>query len=886
MKNTARVNLDKHFKSELHETDADSTLCQGRDEQDYIGQWIWTSQELPPRNQFVCFRKEFDLSENPDAARLLITAERFFQLWVNGQWVGQGPALGLPAEKAYDVYDVRHLLKTGKNVIAVVVQFDGDMTRHGRWFMPHTQGGLWCQLQGRVAKKTLLVATDETWTVYPPQARDSDAPFLSDLYFQEIYTFGIDPSNWHTTDFDDSEWAKALVLCQADGTGVNGERLAWHKLIPRDIPILTRRKHLPVHVYPGEIIEIISRFEFMDQYNIATQMSLESVRPLFKASIENEGVLLNPNDRSCTLNSSDLYESHDTFDGIHVPTLILDFGHLQNSHLSFEVEGPPGATLDIGYGPDLIDGRVFPYRSTRTAWADRVILKDAGVARAYGSAENNIAEQFKWRSFFWRQFRFVQITVRHAVGPVKLRQVEAESVTHTWNNTTEFSCSDPQIEAIWKAAERTAQTCTMDIFTDTFSRESRQYTADVSQMVPATEALHGNEPLLRRYLHTITAASSQMPNDLFVNACPGNGNENEMLEPFTSGTLHIKVIWDHYNKFGDKSFLEEHASAIHKFMLFWDKLTNERGLLTAEEIRAATGCVFTTPFFDWVNLDRRGEMLLLNAFYALNLRIAEQISRLEGREDKAEDYQRRAGRICEVLKSDFWDEERSVFVDALVAGEKGQLASEHSQGLMLYLELASKDQAERLVQMWQRYPRLLTQTEATCLYYILEGLVKYGYGDFALSLLRRFNRHLAAGRETFGENWNVRGSHREGPCWLTFPSRAYAHGMAAWPVAFILEHIVGLQPRWVDSQFIVRIAPQPVLEHAKANWCGHELKWQQNSKHWEMTASFAEPVPVEFVLPFPVADVRSMHVNGVEKPVEATVTLKPCLTLEVSLALG
>ena len=50
-------------------------------------------------------------------------------------------------------------------------------------------------------------------------------------------------------------------------------------------------------------------------------------------------------------------------------------------------------------------------------------------------------------------------------------------------------------------------------------------------------------------------------------------------------------------------------------------------------------------------------------------------------------------------------------------------------------------------------------------------------------------------------------------------------------------------------------------------------------------ASFAEPTPVEFVLPFPVQKVLSVHVNGVEKPVESTMTIKPCTNLEVSLAL-
>ncbi|MFH1005958.1 MAG: hypothetical protein V1800_00465 [Candidatus Latescibacterota bacterium] len=82
---------------------------------DLKASWIWTAEALPLRNQFVFLRKSFTLTGQPDAAVCALTAERFYQLWVNGIWLGQGPALGHPSEKACDVYDVRELLRPGKN---------------------------------------------------------------------------------------------------------------------------------------------------------------------------------------------------------------------------------------------------------------------------------------------------------------------------------------------------------------------------------------------------------------------------------------------------------------------------------------------------------------------------------------------------------------------------------------------------------------------------------------------------------------------------------------------------------------------------------------------------------------------------------------------------
>ena len=831
--------------------------------------WIWTPEDLPRQNQFVFFRKSFTLTGKPDEASCVLTAERFYQVWINGVSLGQGPASGHPSEKACDLYDVSQWLHPGRNVVAVVVQFDGDVDAgdgHGRWYVPPTRGGLWCQVMGRIGEASFRTASDETWTTRRAIGWRADVHYMNDLYFQEVYRAGADPPDWNTADFDDGAWSQAVRLGEADGMGADGGPLPWGKLVPRDFPLLTRTCYLPVHVEPGEVVERMGGGDNPNATgrpypNIALQLTLEPVERLSKAIVEEEAALLHPGgDAACMLCNSDPFESVELFDGVHDATLTLDFGQLRNAHLVLEVEGPIGACLDIGYGPNLLDGRVSPYRSSRTAWADRLILSDGPQ---------------RWRSFFWRQFRFVQITLRNARGPVRLRRVEAEAVTHTWDRTTRFSCSDPELETFWRVAERTAEVCTMDVFSDTFAREGCQYSNDVSQMLPASVALHGDAPFYRRYLRQF--ALSQLPNGVFMDACPGKGSFSQISPD--AGFLHVKAVWEHYARFGQRDLIEEHWEPIRRHLAFWGALVNARGLLTVEDTHKALDTGFWWPWMDWAPIDRQGEHLPLNARYLSNLRAAAGMGRLLGDDESAMACEEHADRIAGVLKKEFWDERRGLFVDALVNGRQGSIVSEHSQGLMLQLGLATRQQAERLTAVWRQSPQDLVEANIPFIFHVLEGLMDYGYAEMAMNLLRRLRRHLRLGQETFGEVWTMKAAQSEDG-WRTMDSRAVAHGAASWPVTFLLEHVVGLQPRWGTLKAL-RLAPIPVVDRAQVTWCGIEVQWEQSGREWHLVARFAQPTPVEFVLPFPPAAVQSLWVDGQEKPVQALLRMEPRKALDV-----
>src|SRR5262249_40095547 len=108
------------------------------------GKWIWTPGEPSPRNSYTYFRKTLDLASAPTAARLHLTADSRYQLFVNGAFAGRGPARSDRRWLSYDTWDVARQLRKGRNVIAVLVH------HYGEWTFQYMKGrgGLIAELEG------------------------------------------------------------------------------------------------------------------------------------------------------------------------------------------------------------------------------------------------------------------------------------------------------------------------------------------------------------------------------------------------------------------------------------------------------------------------------------------------------------------------------------------------------------------------------------------------------------------------------------------------------------------------------------------------------------------------------------------------------------------
>ena len=88
--------------------------------------WIWPA-DSDGRGFNLCsvFRRDFRLESAPASARILITADSYYRLKINGQWIGDGPARAYPEHYQYDIYDISCYLRPGLNLVEATVRYYG-----------------------------------------------------------------------------------------------------------------------------------------------------------------------------------------------------------------------------------------------------------------------------------------------------------------------------------------------------------------------------------------------------------------------------------------------------------------------------------------------------------------------------------------------------------------------------------------------------------------------------------------------------------------------------------------------------------------------------------------------------------------------------------------
>ncbi|MGB9597649.1 MAG: alpha-L-rhamnosidase N-terminal domain-containing protein, partial [Candidatus Poribacteria bacterium] len=129
---------------------------------DWKAKWITIKGKESAQNFWFCARKEFDLNENITGAKLHITADSRYIVWVNGKRLGQGPIRSWHFAYHYDTYDISELLYIGDNAISVLVTHYGVGTFQ---YIP-APTGLLAQIDINTIDGDLkTVITDRSWKV-------------------------------------------------------------------------------------------------------------------------------------------------------------------------------------------------------------------------------------------------------------------------------------------------------------------------------------------------------------------------------------------------------------------------------------------------------------------------------------------------------------------------------------------------------------------------------------------------------------------------------------------------------------------------------------------------------------------------------------------------
>lgn len=106
---------------------------------DTKARWIWCKSQYE-KNEYAEFKKNFVLKKADSTAKIYISADTKYALWINGSFVCCGGYEDYPEKKHYDTYAVGEYLKTGENMIFVSAYYQGESSLHyavgqrGFWF--------------------------------------------------------------------------------------------------------------------------------------------------------------------------------------------------------------------------------------------------------------------------------------------------------------------------------------------------------------------------------------------------------------------------------------------------------------------------------------------------------------------------------------------------------------------------------------------------------------------------------------------------------------------------------------------------------------------------------------------------------------------------------
>ena len=221
-------------------------------EHTFIGQWISNAAlaQLSPRNVFhkqlsplpldcskhrnchVLFRKRFTLTEEFGDARIFLSADDYYKLYINGRFVTQGPAPSYHFQYNYNEVDLRPYLTVGENVIAVHTLYQGLINRV--WQSGDQRHGFICDL---VVDGQTVLSSDEGFTVATHTGFTEMGVCGYQTQFLERYDSRAPEVGFELPDYDDSVWASATV-CRYDD----------HVLIPQQSAMLSFEDVAPVKV--------------------------------------------------------------------------------------------------------------------------------------------------------------------------------------------------------------------------------------------------------------------------------------------------------------------------------------------------------------------------------------------------------------------------------------------------------------------------------------------------------------------------------------------------------------------------------------------------------------------------------------------------------------
>ncbi len=739
--------------------------------------WIWLSDSV--KSDMMLARKSFIINKMPEKANLKVTASSQYQLFINGIYVGRGPARSAPHHQSFDILNINNLLRVGGNIIALKVHKQVNMKSYHH----DIRGGLLAQLD-LIGDEKVSISTDSKWKVSPDLSWNNNAPLVN--RFQSAVNDKVDlrkvQRNWISIDFDDSEWSDAKELMRNVGWPLpqkNDLKYAltppWTSLITRDLPYLYENEKEGSNLI---MADFISEEKLSKSIKITNKIAKNISKTISDYKLDKGPLIIPPTDRP----------------GKRI--LLFDYCEVLNGSAQLDIIGPSGLKVEIWIAPYILNNE-FKYHIVDSDFKDEIIL----------SGNRDL-----WEATYWKPTRYLGIVLENISEPIKIFGLGIRQISYPFKNKGYIrSIDNPWVEKYMKASAKTIDVCTTDSYTDNY-RERRQYSQTGFYAALGNYWIFGDHHLQRRYL--IQVADEQQANGMMPAYAPLNLDDYMII--LDSNCLWIRSLRNYFLYSGDSSTVRALIPNASRLMSLLHSYTNEIGLID------------NPPYPYWLDHavnDRRGSNFTLNAHYLGALEDFSQIL-IWLNDPLNKKYIKRADQIRKSLQTYLWDDDNNLFADAYINGKLSDELSEHANGMALAMKIASKNQAsliisKLLVKDKHNYIKResgMTMVTPAMSYFLHKGLCDYGYVNESFDLFKlRFDKMLKNNHNgTLWEEWWLDATGRSGQL-SKIKTRSDAQTESAFVPALFAEFLLGLKVIKPGMSIVEISKPETTIKHIQAS---------------------------------------------------------------------
>lgn len=573
------------------------------------------------------YRKEFDSSKTVKQATVFATALGIYELEINGKRIGDAyfaPGWTDYRQRAYyNTYDVTENLKTGENAFGAIVA-DGwysgyvgfglltgmGTEKNGRDTYGKTPS-LMAQLEIEYTDGTRkVINTNSSWKV-----TDQGPIQEADLLMGEAYDARKELTGWSSAGYDDSQWQNAIWAKD------NGKIKAMfyegqNPTEPGRGPKITGTlrdlgfNRPKLEAFPGVPVRIIEEL------------------PAKKVTKREEGIF-----------SFDLGQN---FAGV----------------IRMKVKGPKGHRITIRYGEMLHpDGRLMTENLRKARATDYYICK--------GDPNGEIYEP----RFTFHGFQFVEVS--NFPGKANLETITGLVMHSDTPMTSEFTCSDPMVNQLFKNVVWTQRANFLDLPTDCPQRDERMGWTGDAQAYVATAAYNADiGAFYTKWLRELM--ESQRPSGAFPGYSPFPFQHGW---DFGSAWADAGVIcpWTIWQAYGDLRVIKDCWEPMTKFM-DWRKRTSKNDL----------GISHGNAWGDWLAQGASTPLDYVDTvYYAISSKMMAEMADAIGHKNEAKKYRAQFERTRTAFIKKYMNEDGSINVRTQTA-----------QALALFADLVPDDKRE------------------------------------------------------------------------------------------------------------------------------------------------------------------------------------------------